>query len=120
MPRELVRDGLLFALAQRYKEDPGALLALIKAKYGSALTCEIVAELRNAGHIEEDVRGTIRFTRRGYRSFKDEPLPYAFQKLSGISSLKVCSRSSHSQRQLDRAQPTEHSSISPKLHSQEP
>ena len=79
MPRELVRDGLLFALAQRYKEDPSHFLHLSKQSMGSALTLEIVAELKNAGHIEEDMRGTIRFTRRGYTSFKDDPLPYAFR-----------------------------------------
>ena len=56
MPRELVRDGLLFALAQRYKEDPSHFLHLSKQSMGSALTLEIVAELKNAGHIEEDLR----------------------------------------------------------------
>ena len=50
------RDGLLFTLAQRYREDPSHFLHLSKQSMGSALTREIVAELRNAGHIEEDVR----------------------------------------------------------------
>jgi hypothetical protein len=54
MSRELVRDGLLFALAQRYKEDPSHFLYLSKQSMGSSLTLEIVAELRNAGHIEEE------------------------------------------------------------------
>ena len=42
----------------------------------SALGREIVAELRNEGHIEEEVRGTIRLTARGYRAFQNDPPPY--------------------------------------------
>jgi predicted transcriptional regulator len=79
MQRELVRDGLLFALARRYQEDPSHFLTLSKQSINSALTREIVAELRTEGHIEEEVRGTIRLTSRGYRVFQNDPLPYSFR-----------------------------------------
>ena len=40
---------------------------------------EILAELRNAGHVEEDARGTIRLTPRGYRAFQNDPPPYSYE-----------------------------------------
>ena len=80
MQRELVRDGLLFALARRYREDPSRFLSLSTQTINSAFTREIVAGLRNEGHIEEAVRGTIRLTPRGYRAFQSDPLPYSFRK----------------------------------------
>ena len=49
-----------------YREDPRRFLNLSKQAVDSALTREIVAELRNEGHVEEDVRGTIRLTPRDY------------------------------------------------------
>jgi hypothetical protein len=80
MQRELVRDGLLFALAQGYREDPSHFLKLSKQTIDSALTSEILTQLRNEGHIEEEeMRGTIRFTLRGYRAFQNDPLPYSFR-----------------------------------------
>ena len=78
MKRDLIRDGLRFKLAQRYQEDPRHFLSLSKQAVDSALAREIVAELRNAGHVEEDVRGTIRLTPRGYRAFQNDPPPYSY------------------------------------------
>lgn len=78
MQRDLVRDGLRFKLAQRYEENPAHFLSLSKQAVDSALAREIVAELRNEGHVEEDVRGTIRLTRRGYRAFQNETPPYSY------------------------------------------
>jgi hypothetical protein len=60
MQRDLVRDGLRFKLAERYRENPTDFLSLSKEARDSALGREIVAELRNEGHVEEQVRGTIR------------------------------------------------------------
>jgi hypothetical protein len=78
MQRDLVRDGLRFKLAERYRENPTGFLSLSKEAIDSALGREIVAELRNEGHIEEEVRGTIRLTPRGYRAFQNDPTPYAY------------------------------------------
>ncbi|MGH9546596.1 MAG: hypothetical protein ACRD23_15415 [Terriglobales bacterium] len=79
MQRDLVRDGLRFKLAERYCEDPTRFLSLSQPAMDSALGREIVAELRNEGHIEEGARGTIRFTGRGYRAFQNDPPPYSYR-----------------------------------------
>jgi hypothetical protein len=79
MPRDLVRDGLRFKLAQRYQENPAHFLSLSKQAIDSPMAREILAELRNAGHVEEDVRGTIRLTPRGYRAFQNDPPPYSYE-----------------------------------------
>jgi hypothetical protein len=79
MQRDLVRDGLRFKLAQQYQEDPRHFLSLSKQAVDSALAREIVAQLRNEGHVEEDVRGTIRLTPRGYRAFQNDPPPYSYE-----------------------------------------
>ena len=78
MQRDLVRDGIRFKLAQRYQEDPKDFLSLSKQAVDSALAREIVAELRNEGQVEEDVRGTIRLTPRGYRAFQNDPPAYSY------------------------------------------
>ena len=90
MQRELVRDGLLFALAECYREDPSHFLNLSKGALDSALTRGIVVELCNEGHIEEEVRGTIRSTPRGCRAFRNDPLPYTFLKSARLGPL-TCS-----------------------------
>lgn len=79
MQRELIRDGLLAALAQRYQEDPSQFLTLSKQTVDSALAREVVAELRNEGYVEEEIRGVIRLTPRGYRAYKNDPLPYSYR-----------------------------------------
>ena len=78
MQRDLVRDGLRFKLAQRYRDNPSHFLSLSKQAVDSPLAREIIAELRNEGHVEEDVRGTIRLTPRGYRAFQNDPPTYSY------------------------------------------
>jgi len=78
MERDLVRDGLRFKLAQHYRKDPRHFSSLAKEAIDSAWGREIVAELRNEGQVEEDVRGTIRLTPRGYRAFQNDPPPYSY------------------------------------------
>ena len=79
MQRDLVRDGLRFALAQRYRDNPSHFLSLSQQAVDSPLAREIIAELWNEGHVEEDVRGTIRLTPRGYRAFQNDPPPYSYR-----------------------------------------
>ena len=79
MHRELIRDGLLVTLAGRYEEDPVQFVTLSKRTLDSAVAREAVAELRNEGYVEEQVRGVIRLTPRGYRAYRNEPLPYDTQ-----------------------------------------
>jgi hypothetical protein len=79
MQRDLVLDGLRFKLAKQYRENPTGFLSLSREVIDSALSREIVAELRNEGHVEEEVRGTIRLTPRGYRAFQNDPPPYSYR-----------------------------------------
>jgi len=78
MQRDLVRDGLRFKLAQRYRENPTNFLSLSQQAVDSPVAREIVAELRNEGHVEEEIRGRIRLTARGYRAFQNDPPPYSY------------------------------------------
>jgi hypothetical protein len=79
MHRELIRDGLLVALAGQYKEDPVQFVTLSQQTLNSSIARQVVAELRNEGYVEEQVRGVIRLTARGYRRYKNEPLPYTYK-----------------------------------------
>ena len=79
MHRELTREGLLVTLAGRYEEDPAQFVTLSKQTVDSSRSREAVAELRNEGYVEEQVRGVIRLTPRGYRAYRNEPLPHAYK-----------------------------------------
>jgi hypothetical protein len=79
MHRELIRDGLLVTLAGQYKDDPVRFVTLSKRTLDSAVAREVVAELRNEGYVEAQVRGVIRFTPRGYRLYRNDPLPYSYR-----------------------------------------
>ena len=76
---ELIRDGLLLALSQRYRDDPSQFLILSRQSLDSALMRGVVADLRNEGQIEEQMRGVIRLTPRGYRKFRNDPLSYSLK-----------------------------------------
>lgn len=81
MQRELIREGLLFTLAASYEEDPHEFVTLSRQTVDSSLAREVVAELRNDGYVEEQVRGVIRLTPRGYELHKNKPLPYTYRNL---------------------------------------
>lgn len=61
------------------EKNPTGFLSLSKEAIDSVLGREMVAELRNEGHVEEEMRGTIRLTPRGYRSFQNDPSPYSYR-----------------------------------------
>lgn len=79
MRRELIRDALLLSLADLYQKDPRQFLTLSQQTVDSSLAREVIAQLRIDGFIEEDMRGVIRLTARGYRDYRNDPLPYAFR-----------------------------------------
>jgi hypothetical protein len=79
MNQEKIREGLLVSLAATYEQDPARYVTLSKQTLDSALAREVVAELRNEGSVEEQVRGVIRLTTRGYKMYKNKPLPYTFR-----------------------------------------
>ena len=70
---EIIRDGLLSTLAERYESDRSQFVTLSLQTLDSSLAREVVAELRNEGHVEEQMRGVIRLTLRGYQSYRNPP-----------------------------------------------
>ena len=70
MLENAIRESLLCGLAEQYEEDPAQFVELPKQTLASAMAREIVANLRNEGYVEEEVRGVIRFTERGYKIYK--------------------------------------------------
>jgi hypothetical protein len=78
MHRESIRDALLLTLSKSYEIDPGRFVALSKQTVDSSFARLVVAELRNQGYLEEQVRGIVRLTHRGYQIYRNDPLPYAY------------------------------------------
>jgi len=78
MHRESIRDALLLTLSKSYEIDPSLSVALSNQTGDSAFARLVVAELRNQGYLEEQVRGIVRLTHRGYQIYRNDPLPYAY------------------------------------------
>jgi hypothetical protein len=70
MYQEMVPSSLLVTLAHCYEEDPGQFVTLPKPVVDSSLARMAVAEMRNQGYVEEQMRGVVRFTLRGYQFYK--------------------------------------------------
>ncbi len=70
MLQELVESDLLLTLAQCYELDPGQFVTLPQQTVDSSAARVAIAELRNQGYVEEQVRGVIRLTPRGYKVYK--------------------------------------------------
>jgi hypothetical protein len=76
MQSELIREGLLVTLAKTYEENPTEFVTLPKQTVDSSIAREAVAELRNEGYVEEQIRGVIRLTPRGYLNYKRPTLRF--------------------------------------------
>jgi hypothetical protein len=75
MNREkIIRDGLLLSLAERYESDRSQFVTLARQTMDSSFARVVVAELRNEGHVQEEMRGVIRLTPRGYQSYRSRCL----------------------------------------------
>ena len=70
MHQEMVPSNLLVALAHSYEEDPGQFVTLPKPVVDSSMARMAVAEMRNQGYVEEQMRGVVRLTQRGYKFYK--------------------------------------------------
>ena len=70
MQQETIQNELLDTLAGCYEEDPEQFITLSKQTVDSSSSRVMVAELRNEGIVEEQIRGVIRLTPRGYTAFK--------------------------------------------------
>ena len=76
---EISREELLTTLAEGYEYDPSQFVTLSKQTVDSCFVREMVAELRNEGYVEEQVRGVIRLTARGYSTYKKQHRPIVYQ-----------------------------------------
>jgi len=65
-----IHDGLLATLALSYEEDPHQFVTLSRQTLDSSSSRLAVSELRNEGLVEEQLRGVIRLTERGYKKYK--------------------------------------------------
>jgi len=77
MHPESIQDELLAALTTQYERDPEQFLTVPKSTLDSSLARGVIAELRNAGDVEEQVRGVVRLTSRGYKTHRDKLLVHA-------------------------------------------
>ena len=78
MSVQSIRAGLLVALVLRYEQHCDEFLTLSKQTVDSSDARLAIAELRNEGLVEEQVRGVIRLTQLGYKKYKAVPLAYAY------------------------------------------
>jgi hypothetical protein len=78
MHRESIRDALLLTLSKSYEIDSSRFVALSKQTVDSSFARLVIAELRNLGYLDEQVRGVVRLTRRGYQVYRNDPLLYAY------------------------------------------
>jgi len=74
---EIIRDAILFTLAERYESDRNQFVTLPRQTMDSPVAREVVAELRNEKHLEEQMRGVVRLTWRGYELYKSHALSCA-------------------------------------------
>jgi Mn-dependent DtxR family transcriptional regulator len=63
-------DELIHRLAETYEEDPSEFVHLPQRTVASSEVRQTVSELRNEGYVEEEIRGVIRLTPRGYKEYK--------------------------------------------------
>jgi hypothetical protein len=77
MHTQTIDNDIFVSLVQHYEHDPGEFVALPRQTVDSSVTRIAVAELRNEGYVEEQVRGVVRLTRRGYLVFRSKPVPAA-------------------------------------------
>jgi hypothetical protein len=73
MFEEPIENELLVALARCYEHDPGQFVTLPRQTVDSSVARVAVADLRNEGYVEEQVRGVIRLTPRGYKAYRNKP-----------------------------------------------
>ena len=80
MSVDLIRQTILATLIQSYEADATAFVTLPRLTLDSSWARIVISEMRNAGDVEEQVRGVIRLTSRGYQSCK-HPEVLRFQEL---------------------------------------
>jgi hypothetical protein len=71
MDQELIQNELLDTLAGCYEDDPERFVTLPKQTVDSSSARHMLAEMRNEGIVEEQIRGVIRLTPLGYSVYKN-------------------------------------------------
>jgi hypothetical protein len=72
-----IQTELFVTLVEHYEQDPGEFVRLPQQTVDSSFARVAVAELRNQGYVEEQIRGVVRLTLRGYREYKGKSNPAA-------------------------------------------
>ncbi|HYA23638.1 MAG TPA: hypothetical protein VEF05_05730 [Terriglobales bacterium] len=70
MYQETVQNELLVTLTHSYEEDPDQFVTVPKPVLDSSMARLAMAELRNDGYLEEQIRGVVRLTASGYEKFR--------------------------------------------------
>jgi hypothetical protein len=70
MSGDLIRQTLLVNLIKAYEANPETFTTLPKETLDSSWARVVISDLRNAGVVEEQVRGVVRLTSRGYQANK--------------------------------------------------
>lgn len=83
MSDQEIRNELFLALVLRYEQQRDQYMTLSKQTIDCSSARFAIAELRNEGLVEEQVRGVIRLTAMGYRKYKSAPPSYADVGCSG-------------------------------------
>ena len=65
-----IRDGLVAMLTQCYEANPSRFLSLPRQIMDSSVARVAIADLRNDGLVEEQMRGVVRLTHVGYSLYK--------------------------------------------------
>ena len=72
-----IQTELFVTLVEHYEQDPGEFVRLPQQTVDSSFARVAVAELRNQGYVEEQIRGVVRLTRLGYKQYKSQSSPAA-------------------------------------------
>ncbi len=70
MQQDFIQNELLVTLMGCYEQNPDQFITLSKQTVDCSSSRVMVAELRNEGIVEEQVRGVIRLTPHGYSAIK--------------------------------------------------
>jgi hypothetical protein len=77
MQPESIQAELFVTLVQHYEHDPHEFVRLPQQTVDSSFARVAVAELRNEGYVEEQIRGVVRLTPRGYQVYRSMPVSAA-------------------------------------------
>lgn len=65
-----IENELLLTLAEGFERDSRGFVTLSKETMDCSDARILVADLRNRGYVDEQVRGVVRLTLRGYELFR--------------------------------------------------